>query len=804
MTRTTAGAYLTTLTLSFVLANAIAILLLAPAIAVAAEAPVKEVLSSHIGWEVDKATKENICTVASKHECQFGAQSSEPGGFRFPGSLAVDNAPALVSPQHGDVYVADTANQRIQVFSPNGAFLFMFGTEGTGAGQFEFPMSVAIDPATGNVYVEDFLNWRVEEFTATGEFVLAIGKEVNETKDGAPGATVAEKNLCTAESHDKCKAGERAAEGSTEPSAFSFHQGNGGLLQVGGPKGLLYVGDERRIETFKTDGEPEAEISLASISSEPNSAVLGLAVDQAGDIYVVYSIKFVSNVIYELNPSGEQIKRFELNSRRPEANVSEVAISAIALDAAGRLVVSERERGHVEGHEYRALRGVLYEVGATSLRTVTEFNNEYPAEFETANVLSIAFNAEGAMYGLGANELASYVPLSAGELTTGLALCKSGADDQTDATVECELKGKANPWGILGTEVWFQWGGTSLLGSETAPLPLPPVESTVNVSSSLTGLLPNETYYYREVGEDEHVKSPEVLTSERTSVTTEAAAPRIVGAPSVPHVGPFSAMMVGELNPENSETTFEFQYGACEDLNSCAQRLETPPANSPTYGVIGTAVEVSGLLPGTLYHYRLVAKSQGGEARSSAGVFTTDSAPAVSAETGLASNVGATSAVISGVVNPDGQAATYTFELGLYNGTETQFGIVSSASAGSGATAIEKSLVLTGLQPGMRYAYRIAVHSGDGSAKGALATGVMLTFTTEGLPSVLAVPLVLGQLTVPNIAFPKEAVIITKKLTRAQQLARALRACAMKSKSKRSACKRNARKRYAVRAKSKK
>ena len=37
-----------------------------------AVAPVKLVLSSHLGWEVDKALKGQVCTVASKDECQSG------------------------------------------------------------------------------------------------------------------------------------------------------------------------------------------------------------------------------------------------------------------------------------------------------------------------------------------------------------------------------------------------------------------------------------------------------------------------------------------------------------------------------------------------------------------------------------------------------------------------------------------------------------------------------------------------------------------------------------------------------------
>jgi hypothetical protein len=71
-------------------------------------------------------------------------------------------------------------------------------------------------------------------------------------------------------------------------------------------------------------------------------------------------------------------------------------------------------------------------------------------------------------------------------------------------------------------------------------------------------------------------------------------------------------------------------------------------------------------------------------------------------------------------------------------------------------------------------------------------------FITAGLPTVLFAPTPLAQLPVPNIAFPAETKPLpSKKLTRAQLLARALKACKKdKKKSKRAACIKQARKSY--------
>ena len=229
---------------------------------------------------------------------------------------------------------------------------------------------------------------------------------------------------------------------------------------------------------------------------------------------------------------------------------------------------------------------------------------------------------------------------------------------------------------------------------------------------------------------------------------------------------------------------------------------------SAQYGLIGVTQEARGLAPQTPYRFRLVANSEfeyqgkpeGGKTPGAEGMFKTGPAPVPQATTGSASAITATSALVSGTVNPDGQPATYAFELGVYNGAATQYGVVFSGPAGASAVPVEETLALTGLQPGVTYAYRIKVASGYGEA-----TGQTMTFPTAGLPEVLPVATPLAMLAVPNIAFPKEpAKVTSKKLTRAQQLARALKACAKQPKSKRAACKRSARKKYVVSKKARK
>jgi hypothetical protein len=149
--------------------------------------------------------------------------------------------------------------------------------------------------------------------------------------------------------------------------------------------------------------------------------------------------------------------------------------------------------------------------------------------------------------------------------------------------------------------------------------------------------------------------------------------------------------------------------------------------------------------------------------------------------------VGTTSAVLKGAVDPDGQAATYSFEVQIGDGVAAKYLPVYTADAGAVAGQVQETFLLTGLQPGTQYTYRMTARNGFGET-----VGIPKSFITEGLAEVLPVPRVLRQVEVPSIPFPKVRITLTGQ----QRLAQALRACGRKPARKRAACRRSARKRY--------
>jgi DNA-binding beta-propeller fold protein YncE len=73
------------------------------------------------------------------------------------------------------IYVADSAGQDVQVFTPAGAFVRKWGQQGSADGDVSLPSGIAIDCA-GNVYVANAQPPNdVEVFTSTGTFIRRFG-----------------------------------------------------------------------------------------------------------------------------------------------------------------------------------------------------------------------------------------------------------------------------------------------------------------------------------------------------------------------------------------------------------------------------------------------------------------------------------------------------------------------------------------------------------------------------------------------------------------------------------------------------
>jgi hypothetical protein len=103
-------------------------------------------------------------------------------------------------------------------------------------------------------------------------------------------------------------------------------------------------------------------------------------------------------------------------------------------------------------------------------------------------------------------------------------------------------------------------------------------------------------------------------------------------------------------------------------------------------------------------------------------------AAAPTAVTGPVSSVGATSAKVTGTVNPGGVSTSWYVEYG----TSTSYGSkTASFGAGSGTANVSVSATLSGLAQGTGYHYRVVATSSAGTSRG--ADGVFTTLVAPGV-----------------------------------------------------------------------
>jgi sugar lactone lactonase YvrE len=104
--------------------------------------------------------KRRIGTGGQKHAL------TSPGDFARPSGLAVD--------RDGNLYVADTLNNRIEIFDGDGKFISTFGKAGDGPGYFSRPKGVAID-SDHHIWVVDGMQDRVQVFNQDAQLLISFG-----------------------------------------------------------------------------------------------------------------------------------------------------------------------------------------------------------------------------------------------------------------------------------------------------------------------------------------------------------------------------------------------------------------------------------------------------------------------------------------------------------------------------------------------------------------------------------------------------------------------------------------------------
>jgi uncharacterized protein (TIGR03663 family) len=261
--------------------------------------------------------------IPASHE--WGSAGAGRAEFAEPRGLATD--------ARGNLYVADTKNNRIQVFDGNGQFVREFGSKGPGDGQFNEPCGLAVDPQ-GEIWVADTWNQRIAHFSSEGKFSDSV---VDREKGffGPRAVVVSRDHLYVADTGNKrIVRFDRHGNKVSEWGGSGF--GPGKFVEPVGlaadPAGNIYVADtgNHRIQVFDADGKFIRQFSVPGwkdFYTEPYIAI--------GPSDTIFATDSTAGRIAQYDSSGA-LRR----SWKPERDFKQP--TGIALDSFGRLTVSDR------------------------------------------------------------------------------------------------------------------------------------------------------------------------------------------------------------------------------------------------------------------------------------------------------------------------------------------------------------------------------------------------------------------------------------------------------------------------------
>lgn len=479
-----------------------------------------------------------------------------------------------------------------------------FGSTGTGAGQFKEPVGVAVNDSTGDVYVVDSGNRRVERFSSTGVFL----SEFNGT--GAPtGAFSAPGGIAVDNSSNPL-----------DPSA-----------------GDVYVADtgHKVVDQFSASGTYLSQ--LTGRCTEPGTCpgkVIpfvepeGVAVDPSGNLWVA-----ANRVVGEFSDTGSFVRQLSTGLETG---------SGLAVDSKDNVYVTgfgAKKFESATGAELAQFGGYYGGVGGVAALAINPSTDNllldatssielygpfaepyrstiqiFPTEPPLSGSLGLAVNGAGTAY---------VSEVSANKVEIFNYLLFATVSPQPGSTVSETrelLHASVNPEGLPVTSCQFEYvtdaafkatAYTNLSSGGTVPCVAPsageiPSDSKAHaIHAEVTGLQPRTTYHFRlaaanangtEHGKDEafSMGSPPLLTGESSS-----------------NVGSAGATVGAQLNAGGLRSTYHVDYGTTPAYGS-----STPEASfdAPQSGAVGVLAQLSGLQPGTLYHFRFVATNALGTA----------------------------------------------------------------------------------------------------------------------------------------------------------------------------------------------
>jgi hypothetical protein len=387
------------------------------------------------------------------------------------------------------------------------------------------------------------------------------------------------------------------SEGLSTPFQLTVDQNAGPL------EGDIYVAGLGAGAVYRLSPELKLEEEITGLESPQ-----GVAVNLTGDIFVAQT----TGNIAEFNSAGVPINA----SGSPDsANAVVEGLSApraLAVDSSGNLWIATVE-GTVEytftGSAYEKVEPILDPSNAGGIaltaagNVLTDLHSEFldykrdGALLGSGGLGSVEFG-----WGIAVNIQTNYVYV-ADRQANAVHTFEEGTSPESPTTEGAVATGATSfvlHGSLAGNTIEYHFAynvGESCEGGSVTPTV---AASGGAVQAEVTGLEASTQYSFCLVATNTFGSTPGTALSFETG----NAPPEITGE-QFSNVGAYSASVIAQLNPENSPGHYYFEY-APESLPATASVRITPEIGYAAQGSVTASAELSGLRPGSEYHFRLV------------------------------------------------------------------------------------------------------------------------------------------------------------------------------------------------------